>query len=259
MPMLGAALVMVAALSVLGAGASGAAAAQRQTITFTSSAPTSATVGGPAYHVSVVASSGLAVTLTIDASSRAVCTVSGSAVTFIGVGTCSIDANQPGGGQFGSNEYVEPYNAASQAQQSFAVRPPPDSHFTAGASSFNPATGMVTFIESIKDPGAFTWLLTIPNGKFGVYASRSKCKAGYLRIAGRCRRSTVIFATGSAVVPAGVVIFKLRPSPSTLKALKVALKRNKGIRVTATFTFQSSRGGSPISHTQRIIDRLKRK
>jgi hypothetical protein len=57
----------------------------------------------------------------------------------------------------------------------------------------------------------------------------------------------------------GVVIFKLRPSPSALKILKNALKGKKGVRVTATFTFQSSRGGAPVSHTQTIIVKLKKK
>jgi hypothetical protein len=58
----------------------------------------------------------LPVGLSIDASSSAVCTIggsgSGSQVSFIGAGTCKINANQAGNGN---------YNAAAQAQQSFAV------------------------------------------------------------------------------------------------------------------------------------------
>ena len=42
------------------------------------------------------------------------CTVSGSTVSFVGTGTCTIDANQAGNGS---------YQAAPQAQQSFAVGP----------------------------------------------------------------------------------------------------------------------------------------
>src|SRR6202023_2976668 len=83
-----------------------------QTITFTSTAPVGAKVGGPTYTVTATASSGLAVTFTIDASASAVCSISGSTVSFIGVGTCVIDANQAGNANF---------NAAPQAQQSFAV------------------------------------------------------------------------------------------------------------------------------------------
>ncbi|MBV8202825.1 MAG: cadherin-like domain-containing protein, partial [Acidobacteria bacterium] len=83
-----------------------------QTITFTSTAPAGATVGGPTYNVTATASSGLAVTFTIDASAASVCSISGSTVSFTATGTCVIDANQAGNSM---------YNPAPQVQQSFAV------------------------------------------------------------------------------------------------------------------------------------------
>jgi hypothetical protein len=83
-----------------------------QSISFTSTPPAAANVGGVGYTVSASASSGLPVTFSIDASSAGVCTISGSTVSFVGTGTCTIDANQPGNGS---------YQAAPQAQQSFAV------------------------------------------------------------------------------------------------------------------------------------------
>jgi hypothetical protein len=89
-----------------------APSASPQTITFTSTPPASAAIGGPTYTVSAVASSGLAVALTIDASSASVCTMSGGVVSFTGTGTCRVDANQAGDGS---------YQAAPQVQQSIAV------------------------------------------------------------------------------------------------------------------------------------------
>jgi hypothetical protein len=83
-----------------------------QTISFTSVAPAGATVGGPTYNVTATATSGLPVTLAIDASAAAVCTIAGSTVSFIGTGTCVIDANQAGSAIFAP---------APQVQQSFAV------------------------------------------------------------------------------------------------------------------------------------------
>ncbi|HVG08674.1 MAG TPA: Ig-like domain-containing protein, partial [Thermoanaerobaculia bacterium] len=83
-----------------------------QTIAFTSTAPINAKVGGPTYNVTATASSGLPVTITIDASAASVCSISGSTVSFIGAGTCVINANQAGNANF---------NAAPQVQQSFAV------------------------------------------------------------------------------------------------------------------------------------------
>ena len=65
-----------------------------QTITFTSTAPGSATVGGAAYTVTATATSGLAVTF--SSTTTGVCTVTGSTVTFVAAGTCTIAADQAG-------------------------------------------------------------------------------------------------------------------------------------------------------------------
>ena len=83
-----------------------------QVISFTSTVPSSATVGGPTYNVMATATSGLPVTFTIDQGATSICSISGSTVSFIGVGTCSINADQAGD----SN-----YNEAPTVQQSFGV------------------------------------------------------------------------------------------------------------------------------------------
>jgi hypothetical protein len=83
-----------------------------QAITFTSTAPNNAQVAGPTYHAAATATSGLSVALSIDASSATVCAIANDIVSFIGAGTCTIDANQAGDGT---------YAIAPQAQQSFAV------------------------------------------------------------------------------------------------------------------------------------------
>ncbi len=81
-----------------------------QHVTFTSEPPAAATIDGSIYTVTARASSGLPVSFSSRASS--VCSVSGTTVSFIGVGTCTIDAKQAGD----SN-----YKAAPEARQSFAV------------------------------------------------------------------------------------------------------------------------------------------
>ena len=83
-----------------------------QTIAFTSAAPTAAVYGGAPYAVTATASSGLPVAFSTPASSNGICTVSGSTVSLVGGGTCTISANQAGNGS---------YAAAPQAQQSFTV------------------------------------------------------------------------------------------------------------------------------------------
>lgn len=81
-----------------------------QAIAFSSRAPGAATVGAPPYVVAAGSSSGLVVSFTSAA--PFVCSVEGASVTFIGAGTCTVDADQGGDGT---------YKAAPQAQQSFAV------------------------------------------------------------------------------------------------------------------------------------------
>jgi hypothetical protein len=112
---------------------------QSQTITFTSTAPTHATPGGPGYVVTAMASSGLPVTLSIDAVASSVCSISGSAsgstVTFQANGTCVIDANQPGDASF---------NPAPQVQQSFAVKTDQTISFTSTAPT-NATVGGPTY------------------------------------------------------------------------------------------------------------------
>src|SRR5207245_1794569 len=135
-----------------------------QAITFTSTAPSAAIVGGPPYTVSATASSGLAVTFSSAAPS--VCAVSGSTVSFLGAGTCAIDANQAGDAA---------YSPAPQAQQSFAVGaqaaapapaqgtallPPGPAFAAAPFSGFGPlgatvdqTTGAITFTASFANAG----------------------------------------------------------------------------------------------------------
>jgi hypothetical protein len=81
-----------------------------QTITFTSTAPGSATVGGAGYAVTATATSGL--TVTFASATPSVCTVSGASVTYVAAGTCTVTADQPGNAG---------YAAATQVAQTFTV------------------------------------------------------------------------------------------------------------------------------------------
>jgi streptogramin lyase len=128
----------------IGAIGSTAAGPAPQTISFTSTAPANATYGGPSYTVTATGGgSGNPVTFSIDSSASSVCSVSGSTVSFIGVGTCVIDANQAGNAN---------YLAAAQAQQSFAVgqsaqaitfnsTPPPNAIYGGPAYTVTPTGG----------------------------------------------------------------------------------------------------------------------
>lgn len=79
-----------------------------QTITF--AALSGKTYGIAPFTVSATASSALAVTFTSTTTAR--CTVAGSTVTIVGIGTCTIAANQAGNTN---------YNAATQVTQTFTI------------------------------------------------------------------------------------------------------------------------------------------
>jgi hypothetical protein len=245
-----------------------------QTITFTSAPPTSATVGGQTYTVTATGGeSKTRVTFTIDPTSSSVCTISGATLSFIGAGMCTIDANQAG------NVNYEP---APQAQQSFTVAVAlvssspsstgssgvahvrfvllPNSTFRVLGASLNLANYAITFTESITDPGTFKWVLTFRNGQLGVFsAKKRKCKAGLIRLKGRCRPTTILFAKGSKTIAApGNGTFTVKPTALGVRAVKNALKQGKALPVSALITFQSARGGSPVARVQALLVKLRR-
>ena len=231
-----------------------------QLIRFTSSLPASATVGGPPWTVSATASSGLDVSLSADTPS--VCSLDGSTISFVAEGTCTIDANQPGNSD---------YDAAPQAQQSVVARSPVVSHATptpasnsrfslVGARAGNGRTGAITFTVSVAQPGRLSWLLTFPNGKFGAFStSKTKCKTDQIKLGDKCRPAKIVFGEGSMMkAAAGSASFAVIPSAFGKTALENALKKGRGVPVSAILTFQSSLGGTPAAHTQAITDTLKK-
>ena len=71
---------------------------ETQLIKFLSASPASVTVGGPTYAVSALASSGLPVSY--SSATPSVCSLEGSTVSFIAPGACTIEAGQPGNGEY---------------------------------------------------------------------------------------------------------------------------------------------------------------
>jgi hypothetical protein len=130
-----------------------------QTIAFTSTAPGAAIVGGATYTVAATGgASGNPVTFSIDATATAVCSISGSVVTLVGPGTCVIDANQAGDAR---------WNAAAQAQQSFAVNANQTISFTSTAPS-DAQLGGATYHATATSTSGLTVALTIDSSASSV-------------------------------------------------------------------------------------------
>jgi outer membrane protein OmpA-like peptidoglycan-associated protein len=116
-----------------------------QTISYSSTKPSAATVGGTTYTVADSSTSALAVTTTVDAASTSVCSLSGAVVSFIGVGTCTLDANQAGNGS---------YFPATQVQQSFNVGGLPQSITGFSTAPSNAIVGGLTYSVSATGGGS---------------------------------------------------------------------------------------------------------
>jgi hypothetical protein len=160
------------------------AAAPPQTITFTSTPPTNATVGGT-YTVSATGgSSGNPVTFSIDSSSTSgACTISGSTVTLAKAGNCVVDANQAGGGV---------YSPAPQVQQSFTIAAAASSAQTITFTSTPPTNATVGGTYTVSATGG-------SSGNPVSFSIDSSSTSGGCTISG----STVTFAkAGTCVVDA---------------------------------------------------------
>jgi len=196
-----------------------------QSITFTSTAPSSATVGGTTYTVSAIASSGLAVVFSADATSAGVCTVSGSTVTPVGTGTCTIDANQPGDAS---------YQAAPQVQQSFTVGLTPQS---IGFTSTPPVAATV-------GGAGYTVTATATSG-LAVSFSIAAGSAGVCSISG----ATVSFTgAGTCTVnadQAGNATYAAAAQVQQSFTVSTPSKSSQSITFTSSAPSSASVGGTP--------------
>ncbi len=120
-----------------------------QTISFTQP-PDTALTGGPV-ALSATATSGLPVSFI--STTTGVCTVSGSSVTLVSAGTCTIDADQPGDGTFDLAPTATRSFAVTKGMQSIAFAQPPDTDLASG-----PVTLSGTATSGL--PVAFTSLTT---------------------------------------------------------------------------------------------------
>ena len=100
-----------------------------QTITWVTTAPTNAKVGGTPYTPAATSTSGEAVTFTVNPTTPTICSISNGIVSFQAVGTCTLNANQAGN---------QSYNPAPQVQQIFLVGEGSQTVITEVSTSQNP-------------------------------------------------------------------------------------------------------------------------
>ncbi|MGC0771315.1 MAG: MBG domain-containing protein [Candidatus Acidiferrum sp.] len=168
-----------------------------QTISFTATAPSTASYGST-FSVAAQSTSGLSVSLTVDAISTGVCSlgttsvaggVTSATVTISsGTGTCTIDANQSGN----SN-----YNAAAQQQTSAAALLASQS---LSFSTTAPSTASYgsTFLVAAQSTSGLTVSLTVDAVSTGVCSLGSSIVAGGVTSAA----ATMLSANGVCTIDA---------------------------------------------------------
>jgi hypothetical protein len=175
-----------------------------QTITFTSSVPNDATVGGPTYHVSAVAPGG---PVTFSTTSDA-CAVDGSTVSFTAAGSCVVLADQPG-----SLDYLK----ADQQKQTFDVSAAPDFDLKVEAkpvldSTGNPQRIDVT-VSGLPDTGTATLVATGPDDLHTI-GNGTKCPCTV-----HGPSETVTFTYNTKQSPTATLVFSVfttdSPDPNT--------------------------------------------
>ncbi len=202
-----------------------------QTISFTSVAPTAAVVGGTNYVVMTTGGgSGNPVTLSIPSSSSSVCSLSGSSVSFTGVGSCVVDANQAG-----NTDYL----AASEQEQSFTV--------AKGASAITVSTKAPTgavigggYAPKATSSSGDAVVITLDAASSGCTLSSG---AVHFTASGTC---VVDFNDpgnsdylAAPVVRQSIVIAK-RSLTLKVAASPTAAKSSKSIRLTATLSVKTT-------------------
>ena len=103
----------------------------------------------------------------------------------------------------------------------------------------------------VSGPGTVSGLAVVPAAQA---ARAKKCKPHFVLRHGKC--VSTIYGTGSVhASAAGTVTLKIKPTRKTLSSLH----KGKRLRVTLTVTFRPSDGGKPVTHTERVTVRGKKK
>lgn len=171
--------VLSLAFVLAACGGSGGASQQSQTISFT--APAAQTVGTTPAALNATASSGLAVT--ISAQTATVCAVSGTALTLLAPGTCTLQASQAGNGS---------WLAATPVTVSFTVNPQGTIVTAAKMNDID----LNAILLAAKDGDT----ITLPAGKYALM--------GPLQVSGKNNLTIVGGGMGSDATKDTILTFK---------------------------------------------------
>ena len=169
---------------------------------------------GSPLTISATATSGLSVGFT--STTTAVCTVSGTSVTLLAVGTCTLVAGQAGDAN---------YLAASSVPQSFSVVSVPDAPTIISAFAGN---GQISI--SFQPPTATggTPLLSYTASCNGVTVTRNSSPITISGLMNGTTYTCFVFATNAQGAGIGSTSIMVAPSPVALSLIGVESRKNHG-------------------------------
>ncbi|MGH2872897.1 MAG: choice-of-anchor Q domain-containing protein, partial [Solirubrobacteraceae bacterium] len=224
----------------------GAIQLETQSVSFSSSAPSSAVVGGPSYTPTASSGAGLPVSITIDSSTtNSACTLSGGVVSLNHAGSCVIDAGA-GSVNFAHDQAQQTITvAAATTSTSLTVAP---SSLTATVSAVTPGSGTPTGTVDFTVGGQTLGDASLVNGVATLAYSvpdntTETVTAGY-------QGSDDYKASSASQTAAGATVAVPRiGSPSITASLSSSRRRSAGgwwhTAVEVTFTCDAS--GSTIT------------
>ena len=209
-----------------------------QVVSFTSTAPSGAVVGGPTYTPVASATSGLSATVTVSTGSTA-CTIGEGVVHFVAVGTCVLDANQAGN---------DDYLAAAQVQQTVTVGKGTSVITITSTAPLAPGVGATYRPTATASSGAAVVVTLDPGSKGCAISSGTVTFTGL----GTCELDFNAAATANysaaaqlqqrLVVGKGAVVVEVSAAPASAKssrAIKLTAKLSP-VGATGTVTFREA-------------------
>lgn len=136
------AIVLVSGIIVASPGFSGSASADPTTQTISFAALANMQLGDAPFTVSATATSGLPVSFSIPNSASGVCTstgTDGSTISLVGVGTCTVQADQAGDATYAQAPSVQRTFTVSQATPTVSITNIPSSGTAFVGSTFSPS------------------------------------------------------------------------------------------------------------------------
>ena len=245
-----------------------------QTISFTSTPPSPARVGGAPYTPTAMATSGLAVVLSLDPTSTG-CTLANGAVTFTSVGTCVVDASQAGSSTYLSATQQQTIPIMKGASVVTVTSTPPSSARAGGTyvpsatdntgdaigitlGAHSAGCGMLhgtlelravgTCVVDFTDPGDANYVASTASQQFVISKGHVTEKVAATPSTVKAGSALSLSATVSTAYATGVVTFRVgttvlctaavRGGTATCRA-QPALSRGS-YRVVATYSGSSS-------------------